>query len=200
MKKQDKPHTNITSTYVFIDATNIIYGAGGAGWKVDFKKLIKYLKGRYKASKVLYYGGVDANNQKQLKFYKILESFGYELRLVPVKVFSNGKKKADVDSRMTFESMLLFNQYDKAIFMTGDGDFLWVFEYLIQTKNNVKLIANSRSTARELRQLFKEHFTDLQLIRHLVAKKNEADTFLGSTSRDYEKIVSYNPSDVKVTK
>ncbi|MCL4374508.1 NYN domain-containing protein [Patescibacteria group bacterium] len=184
-------------TYAFIDATNIIYGTGGAGWKVDFKKLISYLKGRYQALKVLYYGGVDSNNQKQLNFYKKLKSFGYELRLVPVKTFKDGKKKADVDSRMTFEIMLLLNQYNNAIFMTGDGDFFWVFEYLIQTKINVKLIANSRSTARELKQLFKQHFTDLQLLRHLVAKKNEVDAFVESTSRGYGKSISRVKNSVK---
>lgn len=186
-------------TFVFIDATNIIYGAGGAGWKVDFKKLMSYLKGRYQALKVLYYGGIDSNNQKQLNFYKKLEFFGYELRLVPVKTFKDGKKKADVDSRMTFEIMLLLNQYNNAIFMTGDGDFFWVFEYLIQTKIGVKLIANSRSTARELKQLFKQHFTDLQLLRHLVAKKNEADAFVESTSRDYVNRISQVKRVVKPT-
>lgn len=31
-------------TYAFIDASNIIYGTRDEGWKVDFKKLFKYLK------------------------------------------------------------------------------------------------------------------------------------------------------------
>ena len=38
-KKQKTP-----KTYVFIDASNIIYGTRNEGWKVDFKKLFKYLK------------------------------------------------------------------------------------------------------------------------------------------------------------
>ncbi|MEK7597788.1 MAG: NYN domain-containing protein [Patescibacteria group bacterium] len=193
MEKQNKKQV----MFAFIDATNIIYGAGGSGWKVDFKKLMTYLKSRYQVLKVLYYAGVDSNNQKQLNFYKKLESFGYKLRLVPVKTFKDGKKKADVDSRMTFEIMLLLNQYNNAIFMTGDGDFYWVFEYLIQTKMSVKLIANSRSTARELKQLFKQHFTDLQLLRHLIAKKNEVDAFVESTSRDCDKSISKVKNFVK---
>jgi len=36
------------STYSFIDASNIIYGTRDEGWKVDFRKLFKYLKERYR--------------------------------------------------------------------------------------------------------------------------------------------------------
>ena len=65
--KLKKIHNN--NTHVFIDATNIIYGASRLGWKVDFKKLFKYLKERYQAVKIFYFAGVDDENKKQLKFY-----------------------------------------------------------------------------------------------------------------------------------
>ena len=58
--------------YVFIDASNIIYGASNNGWKMDFKKLLKYLRERYFASKVIYYAGIDYKNTKQVKFYEAL--------------------------------------------------------------------------------------------------------------------------------
>jgi len=116
---------------------------------------------------------------------------------VPVKKFKDGKKKADVDSRMTFEIMLLLKKYDSAIFMTGDGDFYWVFEYLLKTKKNTKLIAHSRSTAQELKQLFKGDFTDINKIKHLVARKNEADALKGSASRDYGNNVADQTRKVK---
>jgi len=66
-------------TYAFIDATNIIYGAQDNGWKMDFKKLIKYLKERFNVQKVFYHAGVDQENKKQLKFYEKLQEFGYLL-------------------------------------------------------------------------------------------------------------------------
>ena len=58
------------TTYVFIDASNIIYGASNNGWKMDFKKLIKYLKKRFRVNKVFYYAGLDPENKKQLGFMK----------------------------------------------------------------------------------------------------------------------------------
>jgi len=155
-------------TYVFIDATNIIYGASDNAWKVDFKKLIKYLKERFRAKKVLYFAGLDQENKKQLKFYEKLQEFGYILRLVPVKTFSDGRKKADVDSRMTFEMMKSLNQYQQIVIMTGDGDFYWVLEYLLKIRKKVKLIAHQQSTAKELKQLFKGDFIPIKNIRHQI--------------------------------
>lgn len=158
-------------TYVFIDASNIIYGASNHGWKMDFKKLAHYLKTRFKAVRVIYYAGLDAENNKQLGFYEKLQEFNYILRLVPVKTFKDGKKKADVDSRMTFEIMKYFSKYNRAIVMTGDGDFYWVLEYLLEKKKEVKLLSHADSTARELKKLFGEEFTDLGRIKSVLEYK-----------------------------
>ena len=184
-------------TYAFVDASNIIYGASGYGWKMDFKKLTKYLKERYQVTRILYYAGVDMQNLKQLKFYEKLQEFGIELRLVPVKTFSDGRKKADIDSKMTFEMMLYFKEYDKAIIMTGDGDFFWVLEYLIRSKKYITLIAHSKTTAQELKKLFGGYFTDLVKIKQIVEYKNEADAFKGSASRDYARIIAKKDKKVK---
>lgn len=174
MKKKTKIifKKNILKTYVFIDASNIIYGASGHGWKMDFRKLSHYLKTRYGAIRILYYAGLDSENNKQLRFYEKLQEFGYELRLVPVKIFKDGHKKADVDSKMTFEMMRYFRDYNRTIVMTGDGDFYWVLEYLLEKKRDVKLLAHSLSTARELKQLFANRFINLLDIKdHLKLQK-----------------------------
>ena len=167
MKKKKANRIKI-KTYTFIDASNIIYGASDNRWKVDFNKLIRYLKTRYSSSRVLYYAGLDNENIKQIKFYEKLQELGYTLRLVPVKKFKDGKKKADIDSRMTFEMMRYFSDYDRVVVMTGDGDFYWVLEYLLVKKQDVKLIAHSDSTARELKQLFSHKFTNIEDIKSLI--------------------------------
>lgn len=154
--------------YVFIDAANIIYGCGRVGWKMDFEKLIKYLKTRFKAERILYYAGLDSENKKQLSFYEVLQRFGYELRLVPVKKFKDGKRKGDVDARLAFEAMKYFNDYNEAIFFTGDGDYYWLLEYLLEKEKKIKLIAHSESVAQELKRLFKGEFTDISRLKHLL--------------------------------
>lgn len=147
-------------TFAFIDASNLIYGARGYGWSIDFLKFHQYLSTRFSVVRFLYFAGLDKDNEKQVKFYKFLQRIGYELYLVPVKTFSSGKKKADVDSRMTFEMMRLFPNYTSALIFTGDGDFYWIIEYLLNTAS-VKLISFPKQTAKELKQLLGSNFSNL---------------------------------------
>ncbi len=52
-------------TYAFIDASNLFYGGEKSlGWKIDYSKLIKYLKERYKVLEVYYFGGVETHGYK----------------------------------------------------------------------------------------------------------------------------------------
>lgn len=51
--------------FAFIDASNLFYGGEKSlGWKIDYSKLIKYLKEKYAVSEVYYFGGVETHNYK----------------------------------------------------------------------------------------------------------------------------------------
>ncbi|GAB4218779.1 MAG: NYN domain-containing protein [Candidatus Microgenomates bacterium] len=111
------------TTYCFVDASNLFYGGEKSlGWKIDYQKLLKYLKNKYKISKAYYYAGVELcgfpysvlndknidlkqllkfliknknQNEKiiqRVKFYLKLKSFGYLLNLKPVKIFKDGNR------------------------------------------------------------------------------------------------------------
>lgn len=50
-------------TFVFVDAANLFYGGEKSlGWKIDYRKLLAYLKKRYGAQKVFYFGGVEIHD------------------------------------------------------------------------------------------------------------------------------------------
>lgn len=158
-------------TAVFIDASNIIYGCSTDCWRMDFKKLFTYLKERYEANKIFYFAGVDKSNKAQLRFYEKLDEFGYRLRLVPVKRFKDGTRKGDVDSKMTFELIRDKDLYDELVVMTGDGDYIYVLEYLLKLGKKVRLMGFYFNTARDLKKLFGEYFTDISRLRELLAIK-----------------------------
>ena len=45
---------------LFIDASNLFYGGEKSlGWKIDYLKLLNYIKKQYEVKKVFYYGGVE---------------------------------------------------------------------------------------------------------------------------------------------
>jgi len=51
--------------YAFVDAANLFYGGEKSlHWKIDYKKLLDYLKEKLSVSKVFYYAGVDVDQYK----------------------------------------------------------------------------------------------------------------------------------------
>jgi len=172
------------TVYAFVDASNLMYAAKRVGWKMDYEKLASYLRYRFGVSRLLFYGGVDQQNKKQLNFYRKLKEFGYELKLIPVKRFFSGEKKADVDSLLTFEAMKYAAYYDKAIFITGDEDYYQMFKYLFKQKE-VILLSHKHNTAIKLKQLFKPRFTDLGELKETLQLKANEDKKMGRTRLSY---------------
>lgn len=159
-------------TYAFIDASNIIYGTRDEGWKVDFRKLYKYLTERYKCKTIYYFAGEDKNNVKQQSFYQKLKSMGYTLVIKPVKIYKQpgGKqvRKANCDVDLTFYAMRDKERFDRGIFLTGDGDFCIMLSYFISMKKEVIVIANGKRTAVEIRRLMGGNFTPMSSLRNLL--------------------------------
>ncbi len=67
-----------------------------------------------------------------------------------------------------FEAMKYFDNYDEAIFLTGDGDYYWLFGYLLEKDKKIKLLAHTKNTAQELKQLFGGAFTDISRLKELL--------------------------------
>lgn len=162
-------------TYAFVDASNIIYGTRDEGWKVDFRKLFKYLNERYKCKKIYYFAGYDKGNLKQQAFYKKLKSFGYELILKPVKIYrqdgGGAIRKANCDVDLTFYAMRDTGKFSRGIFLTGNGDFYILLDYLNGIKKEIIVIANGKRTAREIRQLLGGNFTPMMSLREIIKYK-----------------------------
>ncbi len=50
-------------TFAFVDASNLFYGGEKSlGWKIDYQRLLAYLKEKYQTEKVFYFGGVEIHN------------------------------------------------------------------------------------------------------------------------------------------
>lgn len=162
-------------TYAFIDASNIIYGTRDEGWKVDFQKLFRYLKERYKCRKIYYFAGQEKVDLKQQKFYKLLEKFGYNLVLKEVKMYKqeDGRniKKANCDVDLTFYAMRDKEKFNRAIFLSGDGDFKILLEYFLKIKKEIIVIANFRRTAKEIKILKGIQFNNITVLKETIEFK-----------------------------
>lgn len=142
---------------------------------IDLKKLLLFLQKKMRVKKKLLSEGqivlLERNIQKT-KFYLKLGSFGYILRLKPVKIYKdeNGKisKKANCDVDMTFDTMRLINQYSEIVVLSGDGDFVILLKYLQKKRKKIAVLARGERTAKEIRQIARGNFRDFHKLRNKI--------------------------------
>jgi len=207
-------------TFTFVDASNLFYGGEKIlGWKIDYRKLLDYLKDKYNISKALYFGGVEIHSfdfnylkndtvpiddlekyltklikergdkmseamllllnrhLQRIRFYLKLEKFGYELHLKPVKLYDQDdgttKRKANCDVDMAFCLMREKDNFDRAIILSDDGDFLPVLKYLKNQRKEIIILARGPRTAREIRQFAGGNFRDFEYLKYRLMMKEK---------------------------
>jgi uncharacterized LabA/DUF88 family protein len=136
------------NNYAFIDSQNLNLGIRSQGWKLDFKKLHKFLKDKFRTSKQFIFIGYVEENKK---LYSILTKIGYQLIFKPT-INSSGNIKGNVDAELVLHAMIEFDNYDKALIISGDGDFYCLIDYL-NKKNKLEkiVIPNKRGYSSLLR-------------------------------------------------
>lgn len=101
---------------------------------------------------------------RRVRFYQKLAKFGYTLYLKPVKRYEddNGgiRRKANCDVDMTYHLMREQDNIDRAIVLSGDGDFLPILKHLRSMGKEVLILARGPRTAKEIRQFAGSNFRD----------------------------------------
>lgn len=165
----------LSTTYAFIDASNIIYGARSEGWFIDQKKLFEYLKKRFSVKKAFFYYGKDSKDEKKEKFLKKLRSFGYILRVKEIKRFGT-RIKANCDVDLTMDMLLMVKEYQRAIVLTGDGDFAPLFTHLLLQKKEIIIVSSPKRTAKEIRVIAGNAHINFGSLRYLLEYKKKRET------------------------
>lgn len=150
--------------YAFIDSQNLNLGTSKdiykgrkriyEGWKLDFKKFRIYLADKFKVKKAFLFIGYLKKNEK---LYKCLKSFGYELVFKPTVSDQQGNVKGNVDAELVLYAVDLVSVYDKAIIVTGDGDFHCLVEYLLKKRKLGRLLVPNQKRYTKLFLKFKSH-------------------------------------------
>jgi uncharacterized LabA/DUF88 family protein len=115
------------NNYAFIDSQNLYLGIKNQGWKIDFTKFRIFLKDKYKVEKAyIFIGYVEGNQQ----MYKKLQEDGYIVIFKPTLVYKDATTKGNCDAELVLHSMIELPNYEKAVLVSGDGDFYCLAEYL----------------------------------------------------------------------
>jgi uncharacterized LabA/DUF88 family protein len=158
------------NNYAFIDSQNVYQGTKrDLGWLIDWVRFRKYLKDKYRVTKAfLFIGFIPEHND----IYNDLQQAGFILIFKPV--LPNGKDgvKGNIDADMVLQAMIEYENYDKAVLVTSDGDFYSLARHLYDNqKLEVVLSPQKHRCSTLLRKSAKEKMRYLDALENRVAKR-----------------------------
>lgn len=178
---------NKETIYAFIDSQNLNLAIRSLGWKLDFEQFYIYLKDKLRVQKAFIFIGYIPSNQK---LYSSLKSNGYQLIFKPILQYkgkNNTQIKGNVDAELVLHAMIEYPNYDKAIIVSGDGDFYCLVDYL-QKKNKLSklIIPNSKKYSKLLFK-FRSKMVFVNRLKDRFSYKNKTisqkrDSFLGGVN------------------
>ena len=121
----------------FIDSQNLNLSIKEQGWQLDFKRFRVYLKDKYSVTKAFIFIGYVPTNES---LYTSLQEYGYIIIFKPTLSLPDGRVKGNIDAELVLHAMIEYPNYDKAVIVTGDGDFYCLIEYLKKNNKLEKLI------------------------------------------------------------
>jgi uncharacterized LabA/DUF88 family protein len=133
------------NNYAFIDSQNLNLGSQRVGWKVDWRRFRQLLKDKYGVTKAYMFIGYMSENEA---LYEYMHELGFLVVLKPTVDLVNAHDpnkgdgeekekpviKGNVDAELVLYAMKEFPNYEKAIIVSGDGDFFSLAEYLDENK------------------------------------------------------------------
>jgi uncharacterized LabA/DUF88 family protein len=131
------------------------------GWRLDFKRFFIYLKAKYYVTKAFLFIGKKTGYEK---LYNHLKKAGYQIVFKPV-LDPRGKTKGNVDAELVLHTVDLLPKYNKAIIVTGDGDFYCLVEYLINKKKLFKLFIPNQFSYSSLLRKFKKYTSFVNVLK-----------------------------------
>lgn len=153
------------NNYAFIDSQNVQFAIRDLGWELDWARFRVYLQEKYSVKKAyLFIGYIEGNNS----LYTKLQSAGFVCVFKPTLKYRDGTTKGNCDAELVLQAMIEYPIYEKAIIVTGDGDFYCLVKYLLeQAKLFTVLIPNVFKYSALLKRFGKKH---LNFMNELQAK------------------------------
>ncbi len=153
-KQGVSPNKRPQRVYAFIDSQNLNLGVQKLGWKMDWRKFRQWLADTYGVSKAFMFIGYVPEFES---LYQQMHEAGYMVVLKPTfdmskpQVEKTEKKegeekhtKGNVDADLVLWAMKEMSNYEKAIIVSGDGDFYTLIEYLAEKNRLLKILTPNR--------------------------------------------------------
>src|SRR3989338_1615129 len=152
--------------YAFIDSQNLNLAIKSCGWDLDFRRFYVYLRDKYKVDKVFLFIGYVAGNEA---LYTELQKVGYIVIFKPTLEYKKEGVyfvKGNVDAELVLHTMIEYPHYEKAIIISGDGDFHCLIEYLVSQGKLLYLVIPNLKKYSALLRKFRSYFVYMNDLKH----------------------------------
>lgn len=146
-----------SEVYAYIDSQNLNVTTQKDGWKMNWARFRQWLSDEYGVTKAYMFIGYVPEFEAM---YEQLHDQGYAIVLKPTFDMTRVQEeeetkdgeperekkpvKGNIDAELVLWAMKDFTAYDKAIVVSGDGDFYCLVEYLDEQGKLLKLLAPTR--------------------------------------------------------
>lgn len=173
--------------YAFIDNQNLNLGVQKIGWKMDWKKFRQFLEESYGVTKAFMFIGHMPEHEDM---YHKMHELGYLVVLKPTfdmtrvlkpevqkeskeegKVEEKKAIKGNVDAELVLWAVKEMKNYDKAVVVSGDGDFYCLVEYLAKKGKLLNLLAPNGQYS-NLYNAYEEYIDRIDKQRKLLAYRH----------------------------
>jgi uncharacterized LabA/DUF88 family protein len=156
------------NNYAFIDIQNVHITTKKYHFHVDWYKFRVYLKEHYSVTiAYIFIGFIEENAE----LYSNLQQAGFICIFKPVLRYKNGLVKGNVDAELVLHTMIQYSNFDKAIIVSGDGDFYCLIQHLVKRdKLKTVLIPDRRHYSALIKRFAGKHISFMNDLQHKIKR------------------------------
>jgi uncharacterized LabA/DUF88 family protein len=146
---------------VFFDMSNLYFAARDLGIRIDYTRLLDFLLNGRRLHRAYAYMAVASDDAGAIPFLTWLRRNGFRVITKPLKRFSDGTTKGDLDMELAVDLLTQVQYIDVAVVVSGDGDFTYLVDRVQRLGLRVEIASTPRYTAIELMEIA-DKFIDLE--------------------------------------
>lgn len=131
------------NNFAYIDGANLYKGIDELGWELDYHKFRVWLHEKYLVQRAYLFLGLIPRYKN---LYTYLQEAGFTLVFKEAVYDLDGKAKGNCDADLVLQVAkdTYENHFDKAVLITGDGDFACLVQFLkdkiLKDKNKLRAV------------------------------------------------------------
>lgn len=158
------------NNYAFIDSQNVYKGTKrDLGWQIDWYRFRIYLNHKYGVTHAyLFIGFIPEHND----LYDELQKAGFILKFKPVLPNGDSGVKGNVDADLVLQAMIDYENYDKAVIVSSDGDFYSLVRFLYDNKKlKVVISPHTKKCSKLLKKSAKDKIVYMDKLNNKLSKR-----------------------------